>query len=107
MAVRMRRMLRSALLKSLLIVALLFVQQGAIMHSISHVLTEQTQDQSLPHDKYCKLCAVYAQMGSAINVSHIDFDFSSVFEAASTSYRATFRSIAFTAFAARAPPRSA
>lgn len=87
--------------------ALLFAQQGAITHSISHVLAEQSQDQSLPHDKHCDLCAAYAQIGSAVGVSHIDFDFASSFEATLTTYSVTFRSFAFSAFAARAPPYSA
>jgi len=99
-------MLRYTLLKSLLVLALLFTQQGTLMHSISHVLTEQSQDQSLPHAKYCKLCAAYAQFGSAIGISHIHFDFSSIFETDSTSFSTTSLSIAFTAFAARAPPYS-
>jgi hypothetical protein len=100
-------MLRSILLKSLLAFALLIAQEGAIAHSISHVLAEQSQDQSLPHDKHCNLCAAYAQIGSAVGVSHIDFDFASSFEATLTAYSVTFRSFAFSAFAARAPPYSA
>lgn len=107
MAVRMRPMLRSILLKSLLAFALLFAQQGAVTHSISHVLAERSQDQSLPHDKHCDLCAVYAQIGSAVGVSHIHFDFASSFEAARDTYSVTFHSFAFSAFAARAPPYSA
>jgi hypothetical protein len=90
-----------------LISALLFAQQGAITHSISHVLAEQTQDQSLPHDKHCDLCAAYAQIGSAVGVSHIHFDFASSFAATSDTYSVVFRSFAFSAFAARAPPYSA
>jgi uncharacterized protein (DUF2126 family) len=105
--VKMPPMLRSALLKSLLVLALLFAQQGAVTHSISHVLAEQSQDQSLPHHQHCDLCAVYAQIGGAIGSSHISFDFSSSFEETLTAYSVSFRSIAFTAFAARAPPRSA
>ena len=92
MAVRMQPMLRSILLKSLLAFALLFAQQGAVTHSISHVLAEQSQDQSLPHDKHCDLCAAYAQIGSAVGVSHIHFDFASSFEATLTTYSVTFRS---------------
>ena len=107
MAVRISAMLRSTVLKSLLVLALLFTQQGVVMHGVSHALTEHSQHQSLPHDKYCKLCAAYAQIGSAIGVSHIHFDFAATFETAHTSYSTDFHSIAFTAFAARAPPYSA
>lgn len=100
-------MLRSVLLKSLLAFALLFAQQGAVTHSISHVLAEQSQNQSLPHDKHCDLCAAYAQIGSAVGVNHIHFDFAPSFGAILTTYSVTFRSFAFSAFAARAPPYSA
>ena len=103
----MRLMLRSALLKSLLVLALLFAQQGAVTHGISHVLAEQSQDQSLPHHQHCELCAVYAQIGSAIGSSHVSFDFTLSFEETLYHYSVSFRSVAFTAFAARAPPFSA
>jgi hypothetical protein len=102
----MQPMLRSAFLKSLLVFALLFAQQGAVTHSISHVLAEQSQDQSLPHHQHCELCAAYAQIGSAIGVSHIHFDFASSFEETLTTHSASFRSAPFIAFAARAPPYS-
>ena len=103
----MRLMLRSVLLKFLLVFALLFAQQGAVTHSISHVLAEQSQDQSLPYHHHCDLCGLYAQIGSAIGSSHISLDFTSSFEETLTTYSVSFRSIAFTAFAARAPPCSA
>jgi hypothetical protein len=99
-------MLRPVLLKLLLVFALLFAQQGSVTHGISHVLAEQSQDQSLPHHQHCDLCAVYAQVGSAIGSSHVAFNFTSSFEAALTTHSVSFRSIAFTAFAARAPPFS-
>ena len=107
MAVRMQPMLRSILLKSLLVLALLFAQQGAVTHGISHVLAEQSQDHSLPHDKHCDLCAAYAQIGSAVGVNHIYLDFGSSFGAILTTYSVTFHSFSFSAFAARAPPYSA
>lgn len=47
----------------LLAFALLFVQQGGLAHGIAHTLAEQQQ--SLPHDAPCELCATYAQLGSA------------------------------------------
>ena len=102
----MPSMLRSFFLKSLLVFALLFAQQGAFVHGIGHTMAEQSQDQSLPHDKHCDLCAVYAQIGSAIGVSHIHFDFASAFESIHTAPSFAFRSLAFTAFTARAPPCS-
>ncbi len=103
----MPRMLRSAFLKSLLILALLFAQQGAMTHAIGHALMEQAQDQSQPNDKHCELCAAYAQIGSAIGSSLVHFDFASTFEEKLSSHSVSFLSFAFTAFAARAPPFSA
>ncbi len=100
-------MLRSFLLKSLLVVALLFAQQGVVTHVISHVLEEQSQDHSLPHDRHCDICEIYAQIGSAIGSSSIQFDFASSFEEVSTTRFYSYRSVVFAAFAARAPPYSA
>lgn len=100
-------MLRSVLLKSLLVFALLFAQQGVVIHSVAHTLAEQTQDQSLPHHQHCDLCAAYAQIGGAVGSSHIHFDFAASFEEARPTHSVYFRSIAFAAFAARAPPYSA
>ena len=91
----------------LLAFALLFAQQGSFMHVIAHTLAKQSQDQSLPHHKHCDMCSVYAQIGSAVGVSPIHFNFASSFEAALTTFAVSFLSIAFTAFAARAPPYSA
>ena len=91
----------------LLVIALLFAQLGGLTHGIAHTLAEQSQDQSLPHDKLCDLCAAYAQIGSAVGSSSVHFDFASPQEANLSTHSAPYRSIAFTAFAARAPPCSA
>lgn len=103
----MPRMLRSILLKSLLVLALLFAQLGGLTHGIGHTLADQSQDQSLPHDQQCDLCAAYAQIGSAVGSSHVHFDFASYPEATYSSHSASYRPVAFAAFAARAPPRCA
>lgn len=95
------------LLPLLLVFALLFAQQGALLHGIEHSLAEQSQDQSLPHDKHCNLCEAYAQIGGAIGSNHIQFDFASSFEEARFLSTTSFHSVAFSAFSARAPPRSA
>jgi hypothetical protein len=91
----------------LLVIALLFAQQGGLTHGIAHTLAEQAQDQSLPHDNHCELCAAYAQIGSAIGSSSVHFDFATRAEDTLSNHSAPYRSIAFAAFAARAPPRSA
>lgn len=103
----MRPMFRAVLLKSLLVVTLLFAQQGIVAHVISHVLAERSQDQSLPHDRHCDLCELYAQVGSAIGSTSIHFDFTSPFGESFASPSASWHSIAFTAFTARGPPCAA
>jgi len=103
----MRRMLHSLSIRFLLVFALLFAQLGGLTHGIAHTLADRTQDQSLPHDNLCDLCAAYAQVGSAIGSSPIHFDFTSSFAETSDTHSTSFRSTAFAAFAARAPPYSA
>jgi hypothetical protein len=103
----MPAMLRSAFLKSLLVLALLFAQQGVVTHGISHVLAEQSQDQSLPHDQHCELCAAYAQVGSAVGSSHFHFDPGTYSTEAHRDTAVDFRTAPCAAFAARAPPRHA
>ncbi len=85
-------------------VVLLFAQQGGAVHALHHAMAGQTQDQSLPHDKHCDLCAVYAQIGSAVAIGSIHFDFASSFNTSLSGYFTASRSVAFRAFAARAPP---
>lgn len=103
----MRTMSRRLLTLLLLAFSLLFVQQGAAMHSIAHTLNEQSPDQSLPHDPQCELCIAYAQIGSAVGSNVVHFDFTASFTA---SYERTCNdplTITLAAFAARAPPHSA
>lgn len=103
----MQPMYRSLPISLLLVFALLFAQFGGLAHGIEHALAEQSQDQSLPHDRLCDLCATYAQLGSALSGHAVQFatvEQHTVFVSASS---ATFSSAAFTAFAARAPPHSA
>jgi hypothetical protein len=82
----------------------LFAQQGASTHAMQHALAEQAQDQSLPHDKLCDLCAVYAQIGSAIGSSSVFFAPDEQTSFFVQAFFSSFRSASFSAFAARAPP---
>ena len=105
--VSMSAMSRRLMFSLLLAFSLLFVQQGATLHKLSHVLAEQTQDQSLPHDPQCELCAAYAQIGGAVGSSEVHFDFTM---SCAATYERTHNdphTITLAAFAARAPPRSA
>lgn len=87
--------------------ALLFAQQGGLTHGIEHTLLEQKQDPSLPHHQHCELCAVYAQIGSAVDSCDVHFDFSTSFDAPYERPHNDTSALTFTAFAARAPPHSA
>lgn len=100
------RMSQPLILRLLLILALLFTQLGGLTHGIAHLLADQAQDQSQPHDKQCDLCAAYAQIGSAVGSSEVRFDIAASVSTTPTPHSPTFRSTAFAAFAARAPPHS-
>lgn len=103
----MRRMLKLLSIRLLLVFALLFAQVGGLVHGIEHTLAEKSQDQSLPHDKHCELCAAYAQVGSAVGSSNVSFDFALPRAESYPAHSFSFRSTAFSAFTARAPPYSA
>jgi hypothetical protein len=92
-----------------LLFALLAVQMGSLAHGISHVLTEPSQgsEQSLPHDKYCDQCAAYAQIGSAVGSSAINFFISENCATHNLNHFSSHAADTFVAFAARAPPYSA
>ncbi|GAB4118890.1 MAG: hypothetical protein Fur0026_08520 [Sideroxydans sp.] len=102
----MLRMPQPFILRLLLILALLFTQLGGLTHGIAHLLADQAQDQSQPHDKQCDLCAAYAQIGSAVGSTEVRVDIAASVSTTPTPYSPAFRSTAFAAFAARAPPRS-
>ncbi|TNC98188.1 MAG: hypothetical protein FD121_699 [Gallionellaceae bacterium] len=102
-----RAMLRSTVQLALLVFTLLFAQQGAMSHGISHSLAGQSQDQSLPHDTQCELCAAYAHIGSAVGSNNFHFDVDASNNAVGYAHTSSFHSSTFAAFAARAPPYSA
>ena len=99
-AMRLSRTILSLLFACVVLLA----QQGAVTHAMQHALAEQTQDQSLPHDKLCDLCSVYAQIGSAIGSSPVFFAPDEPHGSFSQIFFSRFRSASFAAFAARAPP---
>ena len=55
---------------------LLLAQQGGVMHSVRHVLAEQSQqqDKKTSHSNECEQCTSYSQLGSALNSSLHSFD---------------------------------
>ncbi len=90
----------------LLAFTLLFAQAGGFAHGISHILVDQTQDQSQPQDKLCDLCATYAQTGNAIVSTPLVFAADSFKISNISIYSCRYNAELFTAFAARAPPYS-
>ncbi len=60
----------------LLAFTLLFAQQGAALHALSHLgeprPTQSQQDKQLPHSPACEKCVLYAGMGSAITSSGLN-----------------------------------
>ena len=105
--ITMHRMSKLLIPRLLLIFALLLTQLGGLTHGIAHTLAEQIQDQSLPHDHQCELCAAYAQVGSAVGSAGVNFDFASPPAAAHCTHFSAPHQTPCAAFAARAPPRSA
>lgn len=63
------------LLFLLLAFALLFAQQGAAIHALSHLSeplpNHSQQDKHLPHSPACDKCVVYAGIGSAVAASKL------------------------------------
>ena len=60
--------LNRLLLTALLALTLLLSQHGGIAHAFTHALTDQSnQNKHPPQSPACELCAVYAQMGSALS----------------------------------------
>lgn len=100
-------MLRSLFPRFLLVIALLFTQLGGLTHGISHILEGQSSDHSLSHEKHCDLCAAYAQLGGALSSPAIQFGAIEHHASSFFDSPVSFRSTAFNAYTARAPPYSA
>lgn len=104
---RIQGMRSLAVIRLLLVIALLLTQTGGLTHGIAHTLAEQSKHQLLQDDKPCELCAIYAQLGSS-PVSHVA-QLVPPEQAAAFAVAPAFAffSSEFSAFAARAPPFSA
>ncbi|MDO8891270.1 MAG: hypothetical protein Q7V00_05450 [Sulfurimicrobium sp.] len=63
------------LLFLLLAMTLLFAQQGAAIHALSHLgeplPSHSQQDKKLPHSSACDKCVLYAGVGSAVAASSL------------------------------------
>jgi len=88
-------------------VALLFAQQSALAHGVSHFLSDKAplqQDKPLPHSKVCDKCITYAGISGAL---HSDSPIILQHDAGAglfASVAQPFLSLSFLAFSSRAPP---
>ena len=91
----------------LLAFALLFAQQAGVMHTLSHALAQQkqdSQDKQSSHYPACEQCAVYTQLGSALNGAVSLLLVIAVIAAAASSTIVTLRSTQPLTVVARGPP---
>lgn len=91
--------------------ALLFAQQGAALHALSHLgenlPAQSEQEKHLPHSPACDKCVVYAGVGSAAAATPFVFiPQPAVFVLAATLF-ALFFSAPYRPYLSRAPPRLA
>lgn len=85
--------------------ALLIAQQGGIAHSLGHILaTQQQNDKQGAHPHNCELCALDAQLGSALNSTFFSFALAQVPAATWTHSAASFQHTRTLAATARGPP---
>ncbi|MBI5751998.1 MAG: hypothetical protein HZA59_07625 [Hydrogenophilales bacterium] len=68
-------MLNRPLYSLILAFALLFAQQGALWHGVSHTASpaNSQQDQQLPHSEQCEKCVAFAHTGAAAPVTPLHF----------------------------------
>lgn len=69
---------RRLLFSLLLAFALLFAQQGAVLHALAHLAegtpAQSQQEKHLPHSPACDKCVAYAGIGSAASSAPLAFD---------------------------------
>lgn len=89
--------------------ALLFAQQGAVLHALSHfadnVPAQSQQDKHLPHSPACDKCVVYAGIGSAAPSSPPVFGIQQTTAILAAVLFLLFFSAPFYSYLSRAPPR--
>ena len=97
-------MFHTMLPRFLLIIALLFAQLGGLTHGITHTMSERGRDVSVPHDKHCDLCELYAQVGSAVGSASIQLKAPQLYSEFFLIPAAKTGSASLYAYTARAPP---
>jgi hypothetical protein len=85
---------------------LLFAQQAGAAHAVGHAFEDitQHQDKQAPHSEACEKCATYAQWGSALTATPIDFTPPQIPGIAIQLFTASFLTTHLLAAVARGPP---
>lgn len=91
--------------------ALLFAQQGAALHALSHfadsVPTQSQQEKHLPHSPACDQCVAYAGIGGAAASSPPVFSSQEATAVLAAMLFLLFFSAPLRSYLSRAPPRLA
>lgn len=91
--------------------ALLFAQQGAALHALSHLAegapaqSQSQQEKHLPHSPACDKCVAYAGMGSAAAPAPLAFDAKIIAGTVAAAVLFPAFSAPLHAYRSRAPPR--
>ncbi|MHB9103309.1 MAG: hypothetical protein ACYC2E_17605 [Sulfuricella sp.] len=89
--------------------ALLFAQQGAALHALSHfadsVPAQSQQEKHLPHSPVCDKCVVYAGIGNAAPSSPPVFGIQQTTSILAAVVFLLFFSAPLRSYLSRAPPR--
>lgn len=88
---------------------LLFAQQGAMLHALSHVpgpVPAQSQpDKQLPHSQACDKCVVYGQLAGSVAATPLVILGPHTAVAFQAALPATHFPFFFPAYSSRAPPQ--
>ena len=89
--------------------SVLFAQQGAVLHALSHFAdsapAQSQQDKHLPHSPACDKCVVYAGIGSAASSSPPVFATRETTAVIAAVMFLLFFSTPLRTYLSRAPPR--
>jgi hypothetical protein len=88
---------------------LLFAQQGAYTHALSHLQppAEHQQDKDTHHSPVCDKCVVYGEVGGALHVSPLVFSAPQKVAIEPSVVHSDFSPVTLRAYSSRAPPRFA
>lgn len=85
--------------------SLLFAQQIGAVHTLKHALEELSQqDKHAPNPSACEKCDNYTQLGSALNVSALNFALRQFSHTPTPQFSSSFNSAKTLTAAARGPP---